>query len=240
MKRIQRDKLGSALIGALLIIAPNLRVYAQNESHREQDGLIGPVHTVLWEAASVRCVSGKCVEGERGVISRVKYEPDGSAVGGRGRPDINDPRTRMRHYPFDESIPQIETPTYAEDGSLLYKDVYTYDNKGRQAEFVSYDTGGAVRYRQLIVFDKHGRLTEIKDYGGKGILEGWIKLHRDERGNLIEGEDGEGSFCRKTVSAYEFDDVGNWVKAKRSNSVYKDGRLTSESSAVEYRTLTYY
>jgi hypothetical protein len=185
-------------------------------------------------------VSGKCVEGERGVISRQQYEPDGSVRGGRGRPDVNDPRTRMRHYPFDESIPRMENPTYEKDGSLLYRDVYTYNNKERRAEHVSYDAGGAIRYRELIVFDEHGRLTEINDYDGKGTLEAWIKLRREARGNLIKSEEGEGSYCGKTVSDYEFDDVGNWIKAKRSRYVYKDGRLTSESHGVEYRAITYY
>ncbi len=240
MRRIQMNELAIGLIIALLTLATNLDAHAQNESDREQDGLIGPVRTVIWEWASVKCVAGKCVEGERAVTSRQKYEPGGSVVGGRGRPDVDDPRTRMRLYPFDESIPRIESPTYAEDGSLLYTEVYTYDNKGRRAEHVSYDAGGAVRYRELIVFDKHGTLAEENNYDGKGRLEGWTKITRDERGNVIEGEEGEGSFRRIVASSYELDYMGNWVKAKRSSSVFKDGRLTSEAYTVEYRTITYY
>lgn len=240
MRGIQRNNLAVGLIVVVLTLFPSPRVSAQGKSDTERDDLIGLVHTVLLETAPVTCRSGECVEGKKSVLSRKVYEPNGKAVGDRAGFTVIEPRTRMHFFPFDESVPRIEQPVYGETGALLYTDVYTYDNKGRRAEHVNYDAGDAPRYRRLIVFDDHGRLVECNDYDGKGRLEAWSKLTRDGRGNIIVSEEAEGSFYRKVVYVYEFDYMGNWIKATNTSCVFKDGLCTPESSGAKYRTITYY
>ena len=240
MRHVQRGGLVFGVIVTALTLTPRIRVSAQNKSDRERDNLIGPVQTALLETAPITCGAGECVEGRRAVLSRDEYDLSGRVVGDRNRFTINDPRTRMLFYPFDQSIPRIESPVNGENGIHLYTDVYTYDNKDRRAEHVNYDAGGVARYRTLIAFDEHGRLVEENHYDGKGTLQAWTRLTRDVRGNVVVAEEGEGAFYRKIVSAYEFDQVGNWIKATQSRSVSKGGRDTPEPYGVKYRTITYY
>jgi hypothetical protein len=240
MGHVRWDVSAIASLVLVITLATSLCVYGQEVSDREREGLVGPVHTILVEIALVKCKSRTCTEGERVVQSKHQFEPHGSHREKRGAPSVIDPLSRMRSYPFDESIPRIEKPTYGENGLLLYTDVYTYDNKGRRAEHVSYDSTGVVRYKELALFDKCGKLAELNNYDGNGRLEAWVKHVRDGQCNVIESEEGEGPFRRKLVSTYEFDYMGNWIRSPRLSSVYRDGRLISESSVVYYRTFTYY
>ena len=232
---------------------------AQDRSDRARDGLIGAVKSVVQETALFECRSGKPTEVER-FKSSEEYDPDGRVIGNRNRFIIDDPISRMLHYPFDESIPRLVKPTYWDNdvpadwkyGAIIYTDVFTYDNQARRSEWVHYGPDGAIRIRSIVTFDKQGRLAETKSYGADGALTEWNVIKRDSRGNVLESgyykEDGtlvevqkdSRSYLNKFVSNYEFDSTGNWIIEVLSRPVSEDGQPVLEQLAIRRRTITYY
>jgi hypothetical protein len=215
---------------------------------------------VLQETALIEGRLGKLVEVER-FKSSEEYDPNGRVIGNRNRFIIDDPSSRMFVYPFDESIPLIVKPTYWEDGivppgwkygTLIYTDVYTYDNQARRSEWVHYGPTGAIGGRSIVVFDEHGRMAETKSYNANGELADWNIITRDSRGNvlesafykedgtLVEVQKGGNSYLTRFVSTYEFDSIGNWISEETSKPVLKDGQPVLEPFVFRHRTITYY
>ncbi|HEX8141291.1 MAG TPA: hypothetical protein VF553_01770 [Pyrinomonadaceae bacterium] len=226
------------VVHLILIIHAN----AQDKSDKERDNLLGPVHTVRTETALVTCKLDKCEEGGRVESLNDEYDINGRAVGNRNRFIINDPISRMLNYPFDENIPEIEKPTYREDGTLLYKDVFIFNNRERRSEWISYRADGSIQLRSIHLFNSQGRLTESRSYNASGILASWNVASYDENGNESESlsKKADGSLVHKSVYNYEFDLAGNWIKKKISVLVMKHGESVLEPYAVKYRTITYY
>jgi hypothetical protein len=197
------------------------------------------------------CRPDGCEEEERSEPTTEEYDRGGTLVGNRNRFKVDDPISRMLHFPFDVRVPSIVRETRGEDGALYYTDVYVYDNANRRSEHVFYDADGAARSRTLYFFDDKGRLTESVQYSYGALVE-WHKHAYDERGNEAESvfykEDGSvveirgkrGVHQSRFVNSYEFDARGNWVKRTCSQFVEKDGQFIPRPYGVIHRVITYY
>jgi hypothetical protein len=236
----------------LLIISFSLHAAAREKSDKEKDGLFGLVRTVEIEVAEVTCRNGGCVEKQRSVLSKEGYDRSGRLTGNRNRFAVNDPISQMVHYPFDEKLRSITVPTYREDGSLLYTDVYNYDNQSRRSEHFNYDADYTLSSRDFIFFNEQGRIAKTLRYDKDNVLVEREEINYDTMGNeiesvfykedgsVIEARDESGIYLKRLIFDYEFDGTGNWIKSTISKFVNKSGLYVLEPSFVKYRTITYY
>lgn len=94
---------------------------------RDQDGLSGPVRRVKTETAKITVKNGKPVEGARAVLETTTYDQKGNRVDNAYFLEAGGSLTGKEVYKYDERGNIIEMTLRNEDGSLLSKEVYTYE-----------------------------------------------------------------------------------------------------------------
>ncbi|HEX6183961.1 MAG TPA: TonB family protein [Pyrinomonadaceae bacterium] len=123
-----------AVVSAASVRTPNasrLRAFsaplpaASNE--REQDGLAGPVRRVRTETAKINVKGGKPVEGARQVLETTTYDQKGNRVDNAYFLAAGGSLTGKEVYKYDERGNIVEMTLHNDDGSLLAKEVYTYE-----------------------------------------------------------------------------------------------------------------
>jgi len=107
------------------------------DSTRERDGLTGPVRRVRTELAKIVVKSGQRVEGERILLETTAY-------------DLKGRRVENAFYPIDE-------------GSVIGKEEYTYDDKGNVTEKILRDDSGSLigKEEYTYEFDAVGNWTKM-------------------------------------------------------------------------------
>ena len=98
---------------------------ATNE--REQDGLAGPVRRVKTETAKITAKGGKPVEGARQVLETTTYDQKGNRVDNAYFLAAGGSLTGKEVYKYDERGNIVEMTLHNDDGTLLAKEVYTYE-----------------------------------------------------------------------------------------------------------------
>jgi outer membrane biosynthesis protein TonB len=96
-------------------------------SEREQDGLAGPVRRVKTETAKISVKAGKPVEGERQVLETTTYDQKGNRVDNAYFLAAGGSLTGKEVYKYDERGNIVEMTLHNDDGTLLAKEVYTYE-----------------------------------------------------------------------------------------------------------------
>jgi len=126
--------LSHAVGSAASVRTPNalrLRVFsaplpaASNE--REQDGLAGPVRRVRTETAKISVKGGKPVEGARQVLETTTYDQKGNRIDNAYFLAAGGSLTGKEVYKYDERGNIVEMTLHNDDGTLLAKEVYTYE-----------------------------------------------------------------------------------------------------------------
>jgi len=103
------------------------RAHATAASDREQDGLAGPVRRVKTETAKISVKNGKPVEGARAVLETTTYDQKGNRVDNAYFLEAGGTLTGKEVYKYDDKGNIIEMTLHNDDGSLLAKEVYTYE-----------------------------------------------------------------------------------------------------------------
>lgn len=98
---------------------------ATNE--REQDGLAGPVRRVRTETAKIAVKNGKPVEGARQVLETTTYDQKGTRIDNAYFLAAGGSLTGKEVYKYDERGNIVEMTLHNDDGTLLAKEVYTYE-----------------------------------------------------------------------------------------------------------------
>lgn len=106
-----------------------------------------------------------------------------------------------------------EETFYTEDGKIVLRAVYTYNDNGETTE--NFDAKGVLISRYEDNFEK------------KNIRSSFVF---DLKGNIIE----------KTISTYEHDSHGNWISETMSRWMGKNGDLSLVGKKVTKRTITFY
>src|SRR5215210_4210969 len=101
------------------------RAAATNE--REQDGLAGPVRRVRTETAKISVKGGKPVEGARQVLETTTYDQKGNRVDNAYFLAAGGSLTGKEVYKYDERGNIVEMTLHNDDGTLLAKEVYSYE-----------------------------------------------------------------------------------------------------------------
>ena len=96
-------------------------------SEREQDGLAGPVRRVKTETAKIVVKGGRPAEGPRQVLETTTYDQKGNRVDNAYFLAAGGSLTGKEVYKYDERGNIVEMTLHNDDGTLLAKEVYTYE-----------------------------------------------------------------------------------------------------------------
>jgi TonB family protein len=121
------------------------------DTDRDRDGLIGPVRRVRTETVKLSNKGGKMVEGQRVVMETVAYDIKGNKIENAYFPVPGAALTGKEVYKYDDKGNIVEMTLLNADGSLLSKEVYTYefDNFGNWTKMtasVALIEGGKLSY----------------------------------------------------------------------------------------------
>lgn len=121
------------------------------ETDRDQDGLVGPVRRVRTETVKLSNKGGKLVEGQRAVMEVVAYDIKGVKIENAYYPVPGAALTGKEVYKYDDKGNIVEMTLLHADGSLLSKEVYSYelDNFGNWTKMttsVAVIEGGKLSY----------------------------------------------------------------------------------------------
>jgi len=97
------------------------------DTDRERDGLVGPVRRVKTERAKLSNKGGKVVEGARVVIESIAYDIKGTKLENSYFPIPGAALTGKEVYKYDDKGNIVEMTLFNTDGSLLSKEVYSYE-----------------------------------------------------------------------------------------------------------------
>ena len=110
-----------------LSLRPAAAPAAASSNEREQDGLAGPVRRVKTETAKITVKNGKPVEGARQVLETTTYDQKGTRVDNAYFLAAGGSLTGKEVYKYDERGNIVEMTLHNPDGTLLAKEVYTYE-----------------------------------------------------------------------------------------------------------------
>lgn len=97
------------------------------ETDRDRDGLSGPVRRVRTETAKLSNKGGKLVEGPRAALETASYDIKGGKTENAYFPVSGATLTGKEVYKYDDKGNIIEMTLQDESGTLLSKEVYTYE-----------------------------------------------------------------------------------------------------------------
>jgi hypothetical protein len=96
-------------------------------TEREQDGLSGPVRRVKTETAKITVKGGQPAEGPRQVLETTTYDQKGNRVDNAYFLAAGGSLTGKEVYKYDARGNIVEMTLHNDDGTLLAKEVYTYE-----------------------------------------------------------------------------------------------------------------
>jgi protein TonB len=97
------------------------------ETDRIRDGLVGPVRRVRTEIAKLSNESGRLEEGKHAVLEVAAYDIKGNKIENQYFPVAGANLTGKELYKYDEKGNISEMTLLNQDGSLLSKEIYTYE-----------------------------------------------------------------------------------------------------------------
>src|ERR1044071_2239401 len=163
----------SAAAPAPLLLARRAHAASAAASDREQDGLSGPVRRVKTETAKIAVKNGKPVEGTRAVLETTTYDQKGNRVDNAYFLEAGGTLTGKEVYKYDDKGNIVEMTLHNEDGSLLAKEVYSYEfdavgNWVKMTTSVAIIEGGKVTfepsevtYRTISYFLDEGMMAKL-------------------------------------------------------------------------------
>lgn len=121
------------------------------DTDRDRDGLLGPVRRVRTETVKLSNKGGKTVEGQRAVMEVVAYDIKGVKIENAYFPVAGAALTGKEVYKYDDKGNIVEMTLLNSDGSLLSKEVYSYEvdsfgNWTKMTTSVAVIEGGKLSY----------------------------------------------------------------------------------------------
>lgn len=123
--------------------------------------------------------------------------------------------------------------------SMAYKSLF--DRLGRRIYSARYSKGQLLsEFKHQ--YDPQGRVQELVIYNAQGVVTGRVANDYDDRGRRVRattemlGENQQ----RKWITAYEYDDMGNWIKELTTEQSSTSGKVPASAVLVQERQIQYY
>lgn len=173
-----------------------------------------------------------CDNGQKNDLSKINLQGDikqirtssyvaGDAFGKLERKRISGERENSQII-FDKKGNREQAEIYSQNGKLIRKYTYAYNDKGLRSQVSQYSGRGELSYKYISEYDEKENRSAVTTYDGKGNISTKTTFKYDEKNNIIEETEykGDGSILWKTN--FKYDDKGNNIEKER----YKfDGKL---------------
>jgi hypothetical protein len=221
-------------------------ITARDLTDRENNGLVGPVKTVMTKDDTFTTTDtydsgGRLIQSVRGMFDNrhglpltftYNYDSTGNRTS-EVTSTADKTLTSKKLYSYDQRGNKIAEAEYDHPDHLRAVSVYSYDDHGNKAEEFNYLPSGLKVQRWSYVYDSNGKIVKIR-YSESGAAGEKYETHHeyDEKGRLVQqlyyGHDG--SFAGNAI--FEYDNHGNYI----SKMVYAANRSISsrEASTYEY------
>jgi YD repeat-containing protein len=178
------------------------------KTHRDKEGLLGPVHTVR---------------------THVTKLPAKIA-----RPDTSG-RTLEQMITYDSEGRKLEETIYGENGVIQSRKVYVRD-PSQHTGWITYDSNGSLQERLVCVHDPDGRRAEHLTYGRDGKLERRQVTSHDKENKRCDSASytADGTLISKHVTIYDDQEreiekrMEMWSHEHRTVATYSDSGDTFE------------
>lgn len=255
----------SLLIITLLLVC----IEASAQSTVKENGLKGPVKSVLFETTRVFRESGQPYDkaitsaekhsntfDEQGRLSEEvffdsagntrsrtthKYTDDGSEVETTFGSDgkVEGRLVVKRRRAAEGRV--VETMVFKDDGTLRNRIVSSYESQRQVLEESNFKPDGSLLNRSIIAYDKDGKIREFNLYNSAGVV-----IQREATtGDINEVSlfDARTGVVQRTLRnravVQAVDNYGNWTRQKTTMTKIESAK-SEEGFVVVNRTITYY
>lgn len=116
------------------------------------------------------------------------------------------------NYKFDQKGYLIEENYYSESiDDISHTYTYKYDDRGNMIEINYYISESGLYSKSTYNYDESGNRIEANYFNKDGVINTKATFKYDESGNLIETNSNYNNSITKRSFKYEFDNEGNWV-----------------------------
>lgn len=244
------------LLLLILSIACHQADVSKRESHRDQDGFIGPVKKVfvVWSpiSGSNYPIGSRCRELTNEYDESGRLMRHSVYLGACGNDEIREDysysqdgnQTTKTQEIRGENSPPPPPPLVSRSNSDEDKGparrVFKYDQSGRLIEEGKVKSSGRLSYKTTFTYDLKGRLIETTGYDSDNKLSNRrvYKFSGDDRVPsefAYYGPDGR-VYERTSFTDYEFNSKGDWVRRKQT----KEETFNRHSVSMTFREIEYY
>ncbi len=181
----------------------------------EYDGLKGKVKTMRVTTYRLNAVTNNISNNQKKYDFLIKYNSNGNWI-------------EYRSFNIDESTKWLEKPVYNEQGQVISRSDYSYensdsilirkfkyknDNQGNIIETICKDKEDSLLWKQKFNYDNRGNIIEIQKLTAYDSLE-WKKTSQYNKANRIIEEIKSNSDSLISKSIYIYDSRGNNIEKR--------------------------
>lgn len=224
----------SAADVAVVLLTAAIGLSAQPpQSDCARDELVGPVQTVVTKMQTIQNDAGGKPDTSQVLVAEVTYDRACNVVASKEyKGDFVD----------DQHFQRVDATTTIVHSNMGDRTVSVrYDERGRLAESRAATATGEVVEHSLYSYDGRDRVIRIDSLDAAGQPDGFTTLSRDPNGHIVRQvfNFGDGR-SQTTISHYEFDRYGNWIKEFDSGDDPDHAEQGMRPRDILFRTITYY
>ena len=203
------------------------------QSDCARDELTGPVHTIVTTMQTIQTGADGKPDTSQVLVSDVTYDRACNEVASKEyKGDFVD----------DQHIQRVDATTVIVHSNMGDRTTSErYDERGRLVESRTASAKGEIVEHSLYFYDGNDRVVRIDSLDAAGKPDGFTTLSRDEDGRVVRQvvHFGDGR-SQTTISRYEFDRHGNWIKEFDSGDDPDHAEQGIQPRDILFRSITYY
>jgi hypothetical protein len=219
---------------AVALLAAAVGASAQvRQSDCSRDEFVGPVHTVVTTVQTIQTGADGKPDTSQLLVAEVTYDRACNLVASKEyKGDFVD----------DQHLQRVDATTVIVHSNMGDRTVSErYDERGRLAESRTASAKGEFVEHSLYFYDGSDRVARVNSLDAAGKPDGSTTLSRDPDGHVVRQvvHFGDGR-SQTTISRYEFDRFGNWIKEFDSGDDPDHPEQGMRPRDILFRTITYY
>jgi hypothetical protein len=216
------------------------------ETDRKRAGLLGQVRSIRHMETRFSVTSGKWSEPVSIFSQDASYDPSGNRTletgyntGFLSTPNVLVELYKNQYQKCDDCGNVIEEGLCRLDGSIVSRWTYFYNQSGGKIQEDFYFPPGLLSRQRF--YDDQGKTLREITYSLRGSITERTLFKYDTGHNVVEQTIYANGGCQfKSIYAYEFDAIGNWVRRLETRIVVTDGIQTKWLHEIQDREIYYY
>ncbi|MGA8532555.1 MAG: hypothetical protein WB615_00440 [Candidatus Tumulicola sp.] len=219
---------------AVVLLTAAVSVSAQaHQSDCARDEFVGPVHTVVTTMQTLQTGADGKPDTSQVLVADVTYDRACNLVASKEyKGDFVD----------DQHFERVDATTVIVHSNMGDRTVSErYDEKGRLAESRTASEKSDFVEHSLYSYDGSDRVIRVDSLDAAGKPDGFTAFSRDPNGHIVRQvfHFGDGR-SQTTISEYEFDRFGNWIKEFDSGDDADHAEQGIRPRDILFRKITYY